>query len=374
MMVQTPATGEKRNPGWSARQGRRDSYGLGGLASILLLALGCWLAPTPAVANEGAELEAVVDGRYCSATAQALFQACGYDFQDDYWTAVAVCTNIVDNTKRTQCLNRANAARNDSEQLCYDQLAGRLNACQVLGEERYDPAFRPAAFDDDFTNLTRPNPYFPLTIGHRWEYRGGTESNTLEVLNRTKRIAGVTCIVVRDLVKDNGRLIEATDDWYAQAKNGNTWYCGEEVKNYASFQGDNPSLPELVDTDGSFKAGRDGDKPGIIFPFKPTVGAAYLEEFSLGNAEDVTEILSTTYAFGADPELDRFVPGALARIFCTGNCVVTKNYSLLEPGVVGRKYYARGIGVFLEVDPDSGDISQLVNCNFDARCTGLPTP
>jgi hypothetical protein len=58
--------------------------------------------------------------------------------------------------------------------------------------------------------------------------------------------------------------------------------------------------------------------------------------------------------------------------------VVTKNFSLLEPGVFARKYYARGVGVILEVeiDPDSGEVvtSQLVDCNFDARCAGLPQP
>jgi hypothetical protein len=42
--------------------------------------------------------------------------------------------------------------------------------------------------------------------------------------------------------------------------------------------------------------------------------------------------------------------------------------------VVERKYFAPGIGGFLEVKPDEGEISQLVECNFDARCASLPTP
>jgi hypothetical protein len=54
--------------------------------------------------------------------------------------------------------------------------------------------------------------------------------------------------------------------------------------------------------------------------------------------------------------------------------VVTKNFSLLEPGVFARKYYARGIGFFLEVNPSTGEILQLVNCNFDPRCANLPSP
>jgi len=45
----------------------------------------------------------------------------------------------------------------------------------------------------------------------------------------------------------------------------------------------------------------------------------------------------------------------------------------LEPGDFARKYYARGIGVFLEVE-SSGKVIQLVNCNFDPRCAALPSP
>jgi len=133
--------------------------------------------------------------------------------------------------------------------------------------------------------------------------------------------------------------------------------------------------PELVEIEGSFKAGRDRDKPGIIFLASPKPGDVYREEFSLGNAEDDTEVLSTDYAFGRDTELDHFVPQQLAERFCAGDCVVTKNFSLLEPGVVSRKYYARGIGVFLEVeDVENGGTTQLVNCNFDRRCRNLPAP
>jgi len=314
-----------------------------------------------------------VEGSFCSDTADALSRACGSGVEDDRWIAEAICINLSDDAARAQCLADADAARGDGEQLCDAQLAGRRDACTALGESRYDPDFDSDLFDDDFTDLTAPNPYFPLAIGNRWEYRGGTEVNTVEVLDRTKSIDDVTCIVVKDVVMDDGDLREETDDWYAQAKDGTVWYCGEEVRNFESFDGDEPRNPELVSNDGSFKAGRDGDKPGIIFQASPSKGQVYLEEFSLGNAEDVTEILSTTYAFGNTPELDESVPQQLADLLCSGDCVVTKNYSLLEPGVFARKYYARGIGVFLEVE-STGDVSQLVNCSFDPRCAQLPAP
>ena len=216
-----------------------------------------------------------------------------------------------------------------------------------------------------------PNRYFPLTVGSRWKFRGGSELNTVEVVNETKRILGVNCIVVRDQVYKNGVPAEFTDDWYVTARDGNVWYFGEEVKDYETFKGDNPKRPELVNINGSFKAGRDGDQPGIIFQATPTPGQVYLEEFSLGNAEDVTEILSTTYAYGKTAELDQFVPKAIAETLCAGDCVVTKNFSLLEPGSFARKYYAPGIGVFLEVKPDIREVLELVDCNVDPKCAAL---
>ncbi len=311
---------------------------------------------------------------FCSATAATLFTACGFEVKDDFFVTKAKCINLSDPRERSECLTEAKQARADSNQVCRRQLNWRRDACTVLGEARYDPKVDPANFDSNFRNLSNPNPYFPLGIGNKWEFRGGTELNILEVANETKLIEGVTCVVVRDLVFSNGRLKESTDDWYAANRDGSTWYFGEEVKDFESFDGDNPVRPELVKISGSFKHGRDRDKAGIIMPANPRAGLAYLEEFSLGNAEDVSEILSASYSFGSDRELDRFVPRDLVQRFCNRDCVVTKNYSLLEPGIVARKYYARGIGFFLETKPDEGKAVQLVNCNFDQRCAALPAP
>ena len=313
------------------------------------------------------------EDEFCTETADPLFRSCGKEAEDDFFKAQAICLNVADDEEREQCDADATAQRNEGLQLCRVQLTGRSAVCRTLGEARYDPDFNPAFFDKDFTHLTRPNPYFPLAIGSRWDYRSGTETITRKVLNRTKHIEGVTCLVVNDRVSDDGNLIEDTDDWYAHAKDGTVWYCGEEVKDFETFDGDNPSKPELVSIDGSFKVGRDDDKPRILFPASPTRGLVFRQEFSLNNAEDVVEILSSSYKFGRDPVLDQFVPKQLAERFCSsGNCVMTKDYTPLEPGVFERKYYARGIGRFLEVNPGQRKISQLVNCNFDPRCSAVP--
>ena len=309
--------------------------------------------------------------KFCSDTARTLFAACKAGVAEGTLVDKAVCINTADAAKRAECVDQARAARAEATQVCQDQRDTRLDTCKLLGEARYDPDFAPSRFDDP-KNPTKPNPYFPLTVGHRWEYRAGIETDVVEVVNETKLIAGVQCLVVRDLVSRSGVLAEATDDWYVPAKSGATWYFGEEVKNSEVFDGDDPQRPELVSISGSFKAGRNGDKPGVIFLAAPTVGDVYVEEASLGNAEDVTVILSTNYAYGSGAaELDELVPPALAAILCSGDCVVTKNFSLLEPGIFARKYYAPGIGVFLEVEPDEAKAIRLVGCNFDARCAML---
>jgi hypothetical protein len=52
--------------------------------------------------------------------------------------------------------------------------------------------------------------------------------------------------------------------------------------------------------------------------------------------------------------------------------VVTREFTPIEPGVEALKYYAPGIGVFLEVE--DGAITQLVGCNVDPVCDELPDP
>jgi len=311
-------------------------------------------------------------GAYCTETADTLLDACKASVMDDGAVGKAVCINITDPKARNTCLDDLADSQDEASGLCEAQHDTRLAACGVLGEDRYDPDFRPARFDNP-RRPSNPNPYFPLGVGKHWEYRSATQVNTVDVVNETKLIAGVNCIVLRDLVFEGGLIHEATDDWYVPAKDGSVWYFGEEVKDFEAFKGDKPMRSELVSIDGSFKAGRDGAKPGIIALASPKVGDVYLEEYSLGNAEDVTEIQSTTYSYGHDPELDENVPRELVERFCAGNCIVTKNYSLLEPGLFARKYYARGVSTILEVE-NTGEVVQLVKCNFDSRCANLPIP
>jgi hypothetical protein len=286
---------------------------------------------------------------FCTDTANTMLMACRADTEDDFWVTMAQCMNVSDEQARTQCEAGAGTARGEAQAECDAQLAARLEVCGLVGEERYDPDFTAANFvdPDEIGSTVAPNPYFPLTPGTRWVYQGGEETITVIVTDKTKLIGGVTCRVVNDVVEEDGEVIEDTDDWYAQDLTGNVWYCGEIAKNFETFEGDEPEDAELVDIEGSFKAGREGAKPGLLMLANPQVGNAYRQEVALGDAEDVAEVISITG--------NESVPAAS----CNNDCLVTRDFTPLEPGVNENKYYARGIGVILEVD-EEGNRTELV--------------
>ena len=313
--------------------------------------------------------------KFCSDSADLQEQGCLFGARDDQFTARTICLNISDAAERAACVADTADAASEARLLCDEQSDAREDLCARIGEGRYEPDFDPANYDDP-RSPTNPNPYFPLAVGNRWSISdGSSETVEIEVQNKVKSIDGVLCLVVNDTASDGGAPIEITDDWFAQRKDGGVVYCGENTAEFELFPGDDPQEVELVSIDGSFKAGRDGDKPGLVFPGTPRVGATHRQEWSPGNAEDAATVLSTTYSYGHDATLDQLVPPALAQLLCSANdCVVTAEFSPLSPSGLEHKYFARGIGFFLATKQGRGSIVQLVGCNFDARCASLPQP
>lgn len=334
----------------------------------LLACLTCCLLAWPALAHGR--------GGFCSSTALLQLGACRNENTDDSLTARAICINLSDPAERDDCFEEADADGSEGRQLCFEQFHARRDVCEELGEGRYDPDFDPAAFDPDPRNPTNPNAYFPLAVDDEWDYAGGGEEIHVQVTDATKLIEGVTCIVAKDTVREDGEVTEDTDDWYGLALNGDVYYCGEQTATFETFPGDDPETPELIDIEGAWKTGRDGAKPGIQFLGAPQVDDFYRQEWSPGNAEDVARVISTNYDYGDGGELNEYVPQDLAEHLCHHDCVVTGELTPIEPDGFERKYYAPGIGLFLEVTPESGDTVQLVGCSLASdvmgKCAGLP--
>jgi hypothetical protein len=172
------------------------------------------------------------------------------------------------------------------------------------------------------------NPYFPLPVGRTFVYRGAEngkkELDRMHVTRRTKLIAGITATVVSDNVYEPiGKAAEKTLDYYAQDDRGNVWYLGEDTKELLGGG--------IVNTSGSWLTGRNGAKPGLIMEADPRVPDSYRQECRSGQAEDLAWVVARG-----------------------GSVVRTLEFSPLEPAVVERKVYKRGVGIASEQQLSGG--------------------
>ena len=289
----------------------------------------------------------------CSSAGVSMMQACGVDVMDDIFESTAICTDIADDIDRVDCLADAELDKAENEEECEAVFDARLALCADLNDAAHEPMFG----EDFAANFVNPldiggvvpvNPWFPLVTGNRWVYEGDGETIEVEVTDQTKLIDGITCVVVTDTASEDGVVVETTGDWYAQDVTGNVWYCGEISRNFEVFAGDVPEEPELVDIDGSWKAGRDGSEAGILLPFIPVVGETIRQEVAYGEAEDAITIESLS-------ETEASIGGA-----CVANCLMTRDFTPLEPDVAENKFYAPGLGLIVEVDLETGDRVELV--------------
>jgi hypothetical protein len=190
----------------------------------------------------------------------------------------------------------------------------------------YDPPIDPANFV-----ATVDNKYWPLEPGTAFHYEG-TRGTTPQiddevVTHRTVRILGIRCTVVRDTVSEKGRAVERTFDYYAQDKQGNVWYLGED-----SFEREHGRFVKASD---SWRSGVDGAEPGIIMPADPRPGESYRQEYyPAGEALDQARVLGVRGP--VEVPYGRFE-----------HALVTSEFSPVEPQTE-EKYYVAGVGEILE--------------------------
>jgi hypothetical protein len=193
----------------------------------------------------------------------------------------------------------------------------------------YAPKIDPA----DFVAVA-DNRYFPLVPGTAFHYKGVAEdgktpqTDDMVVTRQTKMILGVRCTVVRDTVSSKGKPIEHTFDWYAQDREGNVWYMGEDTRELQHGK--------FVQADDSWEGGVAGAEPGIIMPGNPQRGDAYRQEYYPRFAMDQARVLG--------PGGPVTVPSGSYK----NTLLTVETAPQVDPGVAERKWYVAGLGEIKE--------------------------
>jgi hypothetical protein len=175
------------------------------------------------------------------------------------------------------------------------------------------------------------NPYFPLPVGRTLVYRGvkdgQTQRDVVRVTAKTKMIEGVLATAVSDIAKHHQTVLERTTDYYAQDKDGNVWYLGEDTVSFGRHG--------KRDTSGSWMAGVSGAIPGLIMEADPRIPDAYRQELLAGEAEDTAWVVrrggSVTVPYGT-----------------IHHKLSTLEATRIEPGAYDLKVYGPGLGIVVE--------------------------
>ena len=277
----------------------------------------------------------------CLQTARDALVSCKSAAQSEYQVMLGKCINIAQPSGRRSCENQAAADLADALDTCSGGFKLRQQSCQKLGPGPYDLVIDPTNFTTTIDNL-----YFPLVPGTTFTYStpNGAITDVFAVTHDTIVVNGVTCVIVHDSVYTEGELTEDTLDFFAQDRDGNVWYFGENTAEFKNGL--------LATIEGSFLSGVNRDKAGIIMKAHPALADFYRQEFSLGNAEDYAETVNLTSRVVVP--YGRF-----------DNCLKSQETTPLEPDALEDKYYAPGVGNVLTVDLVTGERDELISVTTD---------
>jgi len=177
---------------------------------------------------------------------------------------------------------------------------------------------------------TGSNPYFVLEPGFQLVLEGGDTKLQITVLSQTKTIDGVNTRVVEEKEWKDGKLYEIARNYFAicpQTKD--VFYFGEDVEFYENGK--------VVKRDGSWLAGTNGHKAGLMMPGTPKPKMKYYQELAPGVAMDRAEIESVT-------ETCKTPAGTFS------GCMKVKETSGIELLAKEYKYHAPGIGLVRDED------------------------
>jgi hypothetical protein len=174
------------------------------------------------------------------------------------------------------------------------------------------------------------NGYFLLEPGFVLVLEGGGTRLQITVTADTKQVDGVTTRVVEEREWKGGKLYEVARNYFAICEQSkDVFYFGEDVDFYENGR--------VVRHDGTWLAGKNGSKAGLIMPGTPKLGMKYYQELAPGVAMDRAEIVSLT-------DTCKTPAGTFK------NCMRVKEGSDLDPRTVEYKYHAPGIGLVRDED------------------------
>jgi hypothetical protein len=229
--------------------------------------------------------------------------------------------------------NSTQAALNASNNQAQSSAPATNTAARTAATTGYNPHIDPANFVKKIDN-----PLFPLKPGPKYELQsktsGGVGHETLTMTHDTKKISGVTTTVIKDVSALDGRLEEKTIDWYAQDKQGNVWYFGEDTATYKKNG-------KVDSTAGTWMIGVKGAKPGIIMNVDPQITDSHRQEYLKGEPEDMYWVIAKNQTIK--------VPYGTFL-----NAVLTMEWTPLEPKVAAEKYYVTRIGIVAERNLSGG--------------------
>ncbi len=169
------------------------------------------------------------------------------------------------------------------------------------------------------------NAYFVLEPGFQTVYEGGGEKLQITVLDETREVAGVQTRVVEEREWADGKLYEISRNYFAMCEQTkDVYYFGEDVDFYKN--------DKVVKHDGSWLAGVNGNRHGLMMAGSPKVKMRYYQEIAPGVAMDRAEIISVSHTC-------KTPAGTFP------NCMKIREGSALEPMVFETKYYAPSIGL-----------------------------
>lgn len=223
-----------------------------------------------------------------------------------------------------------------------------LGLAEGAAADRFTDTFR---LQDCSWSVNGTNPFFKLRSGYQIVIEGEDEGaeirQEITVLREFERITleidgverTVRTRVVEEREFEDGEIVEISRNFYARCRQTNdVYYFGEDSTDFEDG--------EPVSTQGTWKAGQNGARPGIIMPGTFLKGARYYQEYA-----------------PEDEALDRAQNAAMGLTIETAlgtftDCVGTIETTPLDPESEGVKAYCPGVGIVMDEELMLTEINQ----------------